>query len=82
VHLLVLINFVFICDVTNIFFLHCTYISTTYEKVKFTLEQVTKAQTGVEVHLYCFFNLGDRWGGWSVPRPGRFTLGKDWVFIV
>jgi len=29
-------------------------------KVKFTLEQVTKAQIEVEVKLYSFFNLGDR----------------------
>jgi hypothetical protein len=32
---------------------------------------------GVEVELYSFFNLGARWGGWSTPRPGRFTLGKE-----
>jgi len=30
---------------------------------------------GVELHLYSFFNLGARWGGW--PRPGRFTPGKE-----
>jgi hypothetical protein len=24
-----------------------------------------------------FFNPGTRWGGWSTPRPGRFTPGKD-----
>ena len=23
-----------------------------------------------------------RWGGWSAPRPGRFTPGKDPVTIV
>jgi hypothetical protein len=27
--------------------------------------------------MYSFFNLGARWGGWSMPRPGRFTSGKD-----
>jgi len=27
--------------------------------------------------LYSFFNLGARWGGWSTPRSGRFTPGKD-----
>ena len=32
---------------------------------------------GVEVQLYSFFNVGARWGGWSMPRPGRFTPGKD-----
>jgi hypothetical protein len=31
---------------------------------------------GVEVWLYSFFNLGARWGGWSTPRPCRFTPGK------
>jgi hypothetical protein len=31
----------------------------------------------VEVYLNCIFNLGARWGGWSTPRPGRFTPGKD-----
>jgi hypothetical protein len=30
---------------------------------------------GVEVRLYSFFNIGTRWGGWSTPRPGRFTPG-------
>jgi len=29
-----------------------------------------------------FFNLDARWGGWSTPRPGRFTPGKDPVPIV
>ena len=31
----------------------------------------------VEVQLYSFFNLDARWDGWSTPRPGRFTPGKD-----
>jgi hypothetical protein len=35
-------------------------------KVTFTLEQVAKV-----------LNLGARWGGWSMPLPGRFTPGKD-----
>jgi hypothetical protein len=30
-----------------------------------------------EVWLYSFFNICARWGGWSTPRPGRFTLGKE-----
>jgi hypothetical protein len=35
-------------------------------KVKeFTLEHVMKAQRGVELELYSFFNLGARWG-WVV----------------
>jgi hypothetical protein len=32
---------------------------------------------GVEVEPYSFFNLSARWGGWSTPRPGRITRGKD-----
>ena len=36
---------------------------------------------GTEVQLYSFFNLGARWGGWSMSRPGRFTPGKDPVPI-
>jgi len=50
-------------------------------KVMFTLEQATKTQRGLEVQLYSFFNFGARWGGWSTPRPGRFTTGKDPVPI-
>jgi len=37
---------------------------------------------GVEVELYSFFNFGARWSGWSTPRAGRFTSGKDPVPIV
>jgi len=37
---------------------------------------------GAEVYLYSFFNLGARCGGWSTPRPGRFTSRKDPVPIV
>jgi len=29
------------------------------------------------VQFYTFFNLGDRRGGWSTPRPDRFTSGRD-----
>ena len=35
------------------------------------------AQRGVEEYIYSFFNFGPRWGGWSTPRPGRFTPGKE-----
>jgi hypothetical protein len=48
----------------------------------FAPEQVTKAKREVEVQLYSFFNLGAGWGGWSTPRLGRFTPGKDPVAIV
>jgi len=34
-----------------------------YCKVKFTLEQATKAQTGSGVIDLLFFNLGARWDG-------------------
>jgi len=51
-------------------------------KVKFTLEQATKAQRGVEIELYSFFNIGARWGGLSTSHPSRFIPGKDPVPIV
>ena len=42
------------------------------EKVKFTLEQATKGQGGVDVLFYSFLHHGARWG-WLVvnatPRP-------------
>jgi hypothetical protein len=37
---------------------------------------------GVEVYLYSFSISVLGGGGWSVPRPGRFTPGKDPVSIV
>jgi len=51
-------------------------------KLKFTLEQVMKGQRGSR-GIAVLFNLGVRWGGggWSTPRPGRFTPGKDAVPI-
>ena len=42
-------------------------------KVKFTLEQATKAQTGSRGIALLFLYP---WGGWSTPRPGRFTPKK------
>ena len=50
--------------------------------VKFTLEQTMKAQRGGRGIALHFLHLGTRWGGWSTPRPGRFTPGKDPVPIV
>ena len=50
-------------------------------KVKFTLEQTTKAKgssRGIAVLLTSALDVG----GWSTPRPGRFTPGKEPVFIV
>jgi hypothetical protein len=51
-------------------------------KVKVTPEQATKAQKGSKDITLLFLNLGVKWGGWSKPRPGRFTPGKDPVPIV
>jgi hypothetical protein len=45
-------------------------------KANLTLEQATKAQMGVEVRLYTFFNFGARCGGRLKSRPARFTPGK------
>ena len=53
-----------------------------YIKLKFTLERVTKTQRGSRGIAPLFFNLGARWGGWSAPRPGRFTSWKDPIPIV
>jgi hypothetical protein len=44
--------------------------------------------SGAVRHMYIYvvrrqrFNIGARWGGWSTPRPGRFTPGKDLESIV
>jgi len=53
-------------------------------KVKYMLPQnrPRRPRGGVEAKLYSFFDLGARWGGWSTPRPGQFTPGKDPVPIV
>jgi hypothetical protein len=39
-------------------------------------------EEGIEVQPYSFFNLGAGWGGWSRPRPGRFTPENDPVAIL
>ena len=36
-----------------------------------------KAQGGVQLQLYIFFNLGARWGWLRTPRPGRLTPARD-----
>jgi len=52
-------------------------------KVKFTLEEATKAQRGSRcIALYSFINLGARWGWVATPCPGCFTPGKDPVPLV
>ena len=42
----------------------------------------TKGRMNVEVWLHRFFNLVARRGGWSLPRPGRFTTVKDARYLV
>jgi len=44
-------------------------------KVKFTLEQATKAQRGSR-GIALLFNLSTRWGVWSMQLPSHFTPGK------
>jgi hypothetical protein len=63
----------------------CYITSNTNEvqvKVKFRLEQAMKIRTGSKGITLPFLYLRARWCGWSTPRPGRFTLGKDLVSIV
>jgi hypothetical protein len=52
-------------------------------KVKFTLEQATKAQRG-EKRYSSTLSLTSALdgGGWSTPWPGCFTPGKDLIPIV
>ena len=45
-------------------------------KVKFTLEQATKAQRGSRVILYSFFNLDARWG-WVVNATARLLYPRE-----
>ena len=66
-----------------IFLIKATLRNAIKVKVKFTLEQATKARGGgVEALFRSFSNLGARRSGWSTPRPGRFTPGIDPVPIV
>jgi hypothetical protein len=46
-------------------------------KLKFTLEQATKAQRGNRGIALLFLNLDARREWLSTPRPGRFTPGRD-----
>jgi hypothetical protein len=39
-------------------------------KIRFTLEEATKAQRGSRWIALLIFNLGARWGGSSGPHPG------------
>jgi len=58
------------------------YFSYTINKVKFTLEQATKANVGEEMYSSTLSLTSAVRGGWSTPRPGRFTPGTYPVPIV
>jgi len=45
-------------------------------KVKVTLEQVMKAQRRRRRGVLLVTSAFD-WGGWSTPRSGHFTSGKE-----
>jgi hypothetical protein len=60
---------------------HCVVVCVYQVQVQFTLEQASEAHGGSRGITLPFFNLGARWGGWSTPRPGRFTPRKDPVPI-
>ena len=51
-------------------------------KVRLHQNRPRRHRGRVVVQLHFFFNLSPRCGGWSTPRPGRFTTGKDLVPIV
>jgi hypothetical protein len=53
-----------------------------YSKVKFTLEQATKDQMGGRGISTLSLTSALHGGGWSTPRPGRFTPDKDPIPIV
>jgi hypothetical protein len=47
-------------------------------KIKFTPEQAMKIQRGSGAIALPFLEpLSQMWFGWSTPRPGRFTPGKQ-----
>jgi len=52
------------------------------KKIKFNVEQATKAQRGVEYTSTLSLTSALDGGGWSTPHSGRFTSGKDTVRIV
>jgi hypothetical protein len=52
-------------------------------KVEFNLGKATKAQRGSRgIALLFLLTSALDGGGWSAPRPGRFTFRKDPVLIV
>jgi hypothetical protein len=51
-------------------------------KIKFTLEQATKFQTGSRGTLMVFFNIGTTWGGWTTTSHDGFTIGKETRYLL
>ena len=51
-------------------------------KIKFTVEQAMNAQAGIRGSCTLPLTSALDGGGWSTPRPDRFTPGKDPVPIV
>jgi hypothetical protein len=52
------------------------YWTTKIVKVMFALGQAMKAQRGVELYLYAFFNLGATWG-WVVNATLRQLYPRE-----
>ena len=53
-----------------------------FSYTKFTLEQATKAHGGEEMYSSTLSLTSAVRGGWSTPRPGRFTRGTYPVPVV
>jgi hypothetical protein len=66
----------------NIWRYHPTTLVEVKVKVKVALEQATKAHRGVDISYTLSLTSAIDEGGWSAPRPGRFTPGKVPVHIV
>jgi len=51
-------------------------------KFNFVLEPAIKAQRGIVVSLYPFFNLGSGWGRLLTPRHLFFTQGQETLHLL
>ena len=51
-------------------------------KSKLHIRTGNEDQEGMRYKGLLFFILSAKFGGWSKPRPGRFTPGRDLVLIV
>jgi hypothetical protein len=54
-----------------------SFVKKTNKRYSSPQNRSRRPRGGVQAELYSFFNLSTRWGGWSTPRPGRFTPGKE-----